>query len=109
MTCVKDFIDSHNYLRFLGLSLTNLCKADIFGTKRSPSEKCLPEYERYCPPNLVVSGNGDERQIIESLKRYTNRSSYVQKTFYNLFQLTQGYVQPRVDIIEVSDLSQRIF
>ena len=101
ISCVKEFIDSHHQLNYLGLALTNLCKADIFGTKRSPSETCPLEYQRYCPPSLIVSGSGDERQIMESLRRYGSRPSYVQKTFYYLFQLTQGYVQPRIDIIEV--------
>ena len=107
--CLKEFIDSHHSLTFLGLSLTNLCKADLFGTKRSPSETCPSEYQRYCYPSLLVSGNGDERQIIESLRRYANRPSYIQKTFYHLFQLTQGYVTPRIDIIDVSILLNATF
>ena len=105
-SCIKEYIDLHEKLTYLGLSLTckdmELCKADLFGTKRSPTETCPLEYERYCPPKLIVSGSGDERQILESLHRYKDRPSYVQKTFYHLFQLTQGYVEPRIDIIEVN-------
>jgi hypothetical protein len=101
-SCVKEFIDLHPNLTYLGLSLTNLCKADLFGTKRSPTETCPLEYERYCPPQLIVSGYGDERQILESLQRYGDRPIYVQKTFYHLFQLTQGYATPRIDMIEVN-------
>ena len=100
-SCVKEFIDSHQNLTYLGLSATNLCKVDLFGTKLSPTEICPVEYQRYCPPQLIVSGHGDERQILESLQRYGDRPSYVQKTFYHLFQLTQGYAAPRIDMIEV--------
>ena len=101
IACIEDFIDAHPHLKFLGLSLTNVCKVDLFGTKRSPSETCPLEYERYCPPNLIVSGSGDENQILESLRRYGNRPTFVQKTFYHLFQLTKGYGMPRIDIIEL--------
>ena len=73
----------------------------MFGTKRSPTEICPREFERYCPPQLIISGSGDECQVLESLRRYGNRPSYVQKTFHHLFQLTQGYVTPRIDIIEL--------
>ena len=81
--------------------MTNVCEADLFGTKRSPREICPLELERYCPPQLVVSGSGDERQVLESLRRYSNRPSYVHKTFHHLFQLTHGYERPRIDIIEL--------
>ena len=82
--------------------MTNVCEADLFGTKRSPREVCPLELERYCPPQLIISGSGDERQVLESLRRYGNRPSYVHKTFHHLFQLTQnGYERPRIDIIEL--------
>ena len=81
--------------------MTNVCEADLFGTKRSPTEICPIELERYCPPQLIVSGSGDERQVLESLRRHSTRPSYVHKTFHHLFQLTHGYVQPRIDIIEL--------
>lgn len=48
-----------------------------------------------------VTGEANERQVVESLRRYTSRILYMQKTLYTLFSLTQEMTAPREDIIKV--------
>lgn len=54
-----------------------------------------------------VTGEANERQVVESLRRYTSRILYMQKTLYTLFSLTQEMIAPREDIIKV--LGQCVF
>ena len=39
---------------------------------------------------------------MESLRRYQNRPIYVQRALYYLFSITQGFSEPRTDVIRVS-------
>lgn len=50
---------------------------------------------------MTVSGEADERQIMEALRRYVSRCVYVQKSLYTLFRLTQVMLKPREDIIKL--------
>ena len=50
---------------------------------------------------LTVTGRANEKQILASLKRYIHRPAYIQKALYHLFSLTQGYTQPREDVIRL--------
>ena len=50
---------------------------------------------------LTVTGRANEKQILASLKRYIHRPAYIQKALYHLFNLTQGYAQPREDVIRL--------
>ena len=54
-----------------------------------------------------MTGEANERQVVESLRRYTSRILYMQKTLYTLFSLTQEMIAPREDIIKV--LGQCVF
>lgn len=51
----------------------------------------------------------NEEQISVSLRRYANRTLYVQKCLYYLFRLTQSYTDAREDIIQVFMLSLFIY
>lgn len=56
------------------------------------------------PVSLVhfqVTGEANEKQVTEALKRYTTRHLYMQKSLYTLFSLTQEMFIPREDIIKV--------
>lgn len=57
---------------------------------------------------VKVTGEANEKQILEALKRYVLRAVYVQKSLYTLFRLTQVMVEPREDIIRVSVQSMAI-
>ncbi|WAR24138.1 ZYG11-like protein [Mya arenaria] len=51
-----------------------------------------------------VTGEATEKQVVESLRRYTNRALYMQKSLYTLFSLTQEMFVPREDIIKKNAL-----
>lgn len=84
------FIKKHN-LKFLGLSLIQTCKFDMF------TDKECPDYQH----ELMVTGEATEAQVVESLRRYTTRHHYMQKSLYTLFSLTQDMFVPREDIIKL--------
>lgn len=48
-----------------------------------------------------MTGEATLKQLMESLRRYTPRSVYVQKTLFKLFGLSSGLAEPREDIIKV--------
>jgi len=53
------------------------------------------------PHKLVVAGNADECQILEMLRRYSERPSYVMKALNDLFTLIRSMTTPRIDIIQL--------
>ncbi|XP_064606209.1 protein zyg-11 homolog B-like [Liolophura sinensis] len=88
---LRAYVVSHPKLQFLGLALTNACEWPLF------ADQLCPTFGR----EILVTGEANERQILESLRRYPGRSAYVQKALFNLFTLTHGMVEPREDIIEL--------
>jgi Zyg-11 family protein len=82
LTC---FLANHPYMSFIGLMLTENCENDLFTT----SEK------------FVVTGKANERQILESLRRYIHRPFYIEKALYNLFRATTACNTPKEDAIKV--------
>ena len=52
--------------------------------------------------NLVVTGTADESQLLEMLRRYSERPSYVMKALNDLFTLIRSpMTTPRIDIIQL--------
>ena len=52
--------------------------------------------------NLVVTGTADENQLLEMLRRYSERPSYVMKALNDLFTLIRSpMTTPRIDIIQL--------
>ncbi|XP_049783276.1 protein zyg-11 homolog B-like isoform X2 [Schistocerca cancellata] len=88
---LRNFIDHHKELQFLGLIHCDVCFEEYF-----VNPHCSGYYK-----NLVVAGTGTEAQIMEGLKRYTARPFYVQKCLYHLFRLTPSFTDARVDIIKL--------
>ncbi|KAM7287261.1 protein zyg-11 homolog B [Ixodes scapularis] len=86
---LRSFLEAHPKMSFLGLVQTDACFDDYF-TRELPRSS-----------DLVITGCADERQIMEALKRYPDRPYYVQKSLYYLYQYTQAYSEPRVDIIQL--------
>ncbi|XP_052825514.1 protein zyg-11 homolog B [Octopus bimaculoides] len=84
-----EFLQHHPKLKFLGLSLTVACQFSVIA-----SSKCL-----HGTP-IVITGEANEMQILESLRRYILREKYIQKSLYTLFSLTQNLEKPRQDIIK---------
>ncbi|KAL0277796.1 UNVERIFIED_CONTAM: hypothetical protein PYX00_004958 [Menopon gallinae] len=89
---VSVFLENHPNTCFLGLLYSDTCCSDRFVDIR---------HSKY-NPRLTVTGIACEAQILESLKRYSTRPLYVQKTLYNLFRLTPTYMSSiRVDVIKL--------
>lgn len=86
---LRSFLEAHPKMSFLGLVQTDACFDNYF-TRELPATS-----------DIVITGSADEKQILEALKRYPDRPYYVQKSLYYLYQYTQGYTQPRVDIIKL--------
>ena len=76
ITELSSFLGCHDQLSFLGLVLTEVCKAVRF------TDVNAEEFRE----ELAVSGWGTEAQIMESLNRYLSRPQYMQKTLYYLFR-----------------------
>jgi Zyg-11 family protein len=83
---LTEFVREQTQLRFLGLMLTDACKDEAFTHPKL---------------SLVVTGSANEAQVLESLERYLGRQHYIKKSLSHLFGLTQGYSNPRIDIIKV--------
>ncbi|KAK3578395.1 hypothetical protein CHS0354_025489 [Potamilus streckersoni] len=85
---VKEFLRSHSSIQFIGLALTPACNYSCFlGDK---------EFE-----TLTITGEANERQILESLRRYTNRSVYMHATLRALFPSTSEMSLPREDLLKL--------
>ncbi|ESP03618.1 hypothetical protein LOTGIDRAFT_137121 [Lottia gigantea] len=87
---LRDYMDSHNKLSFLGLALTHTCQYSMFLLES-------PDFKQ----EIVVTGEADEKQIKESLKRYVSRYMYMQRALYRLFSFSQHMTEPREDIIKL--------
>ncbi|XP_055956231.1 protein zyg-11 homolog B-like [Patella vulgata] len=48
-----------------------------------------------------VTGEADETQLKETLKRYVSRCMYIQRALYRLFSFSQHMTEPREDIIRL--------
>lgn len=88
---LRNFVEAHPSLVFLGLIQTEACYDDMFTDVRSPDYKA----------GLAVTGTASEAQILEALRRYPHRPLYVQKCLYNLFRLTPNFPDARVDVIQL--------
>ncbi|CAH1776089.1 unnamed protein product [Owenia fusiformis] len=88
---LREFLDTHPKIKFVGLALTDVCNIPEFTE---------PESEGY-RKDLTITGEADQKQILESLRHYYKRAVYVQRTLYNLFRLTHTFREPKVDILEL--------
>ncbi|XP_021002485.1 protein zyg-11 homolog [Parasteatoda tepidariorum] len=84
---LKIFLSNHLKIKFLGLMENDICQDDMFS--------------RSCNPKLVVTGYATQVQVLESLKRYMQRQSYLQKSLCYLYSDLQNLSEPRLDIIKL--------
>lgn len=73
------FISHHPQLSFIGLMQNDLCLHPYF-TNPAAAEN---------HQNLVITGRANEQQVLEALRRYHHRPTFIQKALYHLFSLTQ--------------------
>jgi Zyg-11 family protein len=83
------FVEAHPKLEFLGIVL-NECTFD-------PIFSCITTHRH----GLTVAGLGNENQIRITLKKYWERSNYVQKALYHLFQLTNLSSEARPEMFNL--------
>ncbi|CAH1118716.1 unnamed protein product [Phaedon cochleariae] len=87
MTC----IESHPKLEYLGIVLCPVAFDPVFSDSGGINHS----------KNLVIAGLGNEEQIKVTLKKYKDRSNYVQKALYYLFQLTSSFQEARPDVFNL--------
>lgn len=93
---LRQFISYKHYLgpafrlQFLGLMQTGLYNNDLFIQDQGELTR-----------DLVVTGSATEKQILQALRTYTQRPSYVQKSLCYLYNYTINCESPRVDVIEL--------
>lgn len=86
--CLVRYVEAHPKLEFLGIVLTDCTFDPTFSTTNQF-------------PNLTIAGLGNEHQIKITLKKYKERSNYVQKALYHLFQLTNLSPEARPDMFNL--------
>jgi len=91
-----NFLISHSNLQFLGLFLTNEIYSNCLFDK---NDLCYSKFRQYTYDlhdiiSLTITEENFylyESSLIESLKRYNERSGFVQKILYYIFFLTRSY------------------
>ncbi|KAM9458570.1 protein zyg-11 homolog isoform 1-T1 [Salvelinus alpinus] len=83
---VTAFVEGRRGLLFLGLLATGAGSCDVLSGK----------------DNLKVTGEANEKQICESLRRYRERECFTREALVHLYQLTNDmYDQTRPDILKL--------
>uniref|UniRef100_A0A8C7QN59 Protein zer-1 homolog-like C-terminal domain-containing protein n=1 Tax=Oncorhynchus mykiss TaxID=8022 RepID=A0A8C7QN59_ONCMY len=83
---VTAFVEGRRGLLFLGLLATGAGSCDVLSGKN----------------NLKVTGEANEKQICESLRRYRERECFTREALVHLYQLTNDmYNQTRPDILKL--------
>uniref|UniRef100_A0A3P9IYM4 Si:ch1073-82l19.1 n=1 Tax=Oryzias latipes TaxID=8090 RepID=A0A3P9IYM4_ORYLA len=79
------FVESRSGLIFLGLFATGLSSSHVLTSLR----------------NLKVTGEANENQVCEALRRYTERECFVQKALIQLYRLTTDADMAQPDMLEL--------
>nr|XP_040026540.1 protein zyg-11 homolog isoform X4 [Gasterosteus aculeatus aculeatus] len=82
---VRVFVEARGALVFLGLLATGASSCDILSSKR----------------NLKVTGEANENQVCEALRRYRDRECFIREALVHLYNLTADIDKPRPDMLEL--------
>ncbi|KAL3887173.1 hypothetical protein ACJMK2_027123 [Sinanodonta woodiana] len=89
---LMQFLKSHSNIQFLGLALTRACRYPLF----------LGDKDSELKTNITVTGEANERQLLECLRRYAaNRQTYVKRALFKLYSVTRRMTEPREDILKL--------
>uniref|UniRef100_A0A8C4DGM5 Zyg-11 family member, cell cycle regulator n=1 Tax=Dicentrarchus labrax TaxID=13489 RepID=A0A8C4DGM5_DICLA len=88
---VKAFVEERPGMTFLGLLATDAGFSDFLSGQG----------------NLKVTGEANETQICEALRRYSEREAFVREALFHLFSLTHVMEKPRPDILKLVVLGMR--
>ncbi|KAM6962880.1 protein zyg-11 homolog [Aplochiton taeniatus] len=82
---VKSFVEERPGMTFVGLLATDAGFSDFLSGEGS----------------LKVTGEANETQICEALRRYSEREGFVREALFHLFSLTHIMEKPRPDILKL--------
>uniref|UniRef100_A0A3B4FIP9 Zyg-11 family member B, cell cycle regulator n=1 Tax=Pundamilia nyererei TaxID=303518 RepID=A0A3B4FIP9_9CICH len=88
---VKAFIEERPGMTFVGLLATDAGFSDFLSGEG----------------NLKVTGEANETQICEALRRYSEREGFVREALFHLFSLTHVMEKPRPDILKLVVLGMK--
>ncbi|KAM8849393.1 protein zyg-11 homolog isoform 2-T2 [Spinachia spinachia] len=82
---VRAFVEARGELLFLGLLATGASSCDILSSKK----------------NLKVTGEANENQVCEALRRYRDRECFTREALVHLYNLTADMDKPRPDMLKL--------
>ncbi|XP_068558043.1 protein zyg-11 homolog isoform X3 [Cebidichthys violaceus] len=82
---VRAFVEARGGLVFLGLLATGASSCDILSSQN----------------NLKVTGEANENQVCEALRRYRDRECFIREALVHLYNLTTDIDKPRPDMLEL--------
>ncbi|KAM9358319.1 protein zyg-11 homolog [Symphorus nematophorus] len=88
---VKAFVEERPGMTFVGLLATDAGFSDFLSGEG----------------NLKVTGEANETQICEALRRYSEREGFVREALFHLFSLTHVMEKPRPDILKLVVLGMK--
>ncbi|XP_076134640.1 protein zyg-11 homolog [Alosa pseudoharengus] len=90
-TAVRAFVEERPGMTFMGLLATDAGFSDFLSGEGT----------------LKVTGEANETQICEALRRYSEREGFVREALFHLFSLTHVMEKPRPDILKLVALGMR--
>ncbi|KAA8589280.1 hypothetical protein FQN60_012645 [Etheostoma spectabile] len=88
---IKAFVEKRPGMTFVGLLATDAGFSDFLSGEG----------------NLKVTGEANETQICEALRRYSEREGFVREALFHLFGLTHVMEKPRPDILKLVVLGMK--
>ncbi|XP_022049195.2 protein zyg-11 homolog [Acanthochromis polyacanthus] len=82
---IKAFVESRSGLVFLGLLATGVSSCDVLSSKK----------------NLKVTGEADENQVCEALRRYRDRECFIREALVHLYNLTTNADKPQPEMLKL--------
>ncbi|XP_034071379.1 LOW QUALITY PROTEIN: protein zyg-11 homolog [Gymnodraco acuticeps] len=82
---VRAFVEARGGLVFLGLLATGASSCEILTSQR----------------NLKVTGEANENQVCEALRRYRDRECFIREALLHLYNLTTDIDKPRPDMLKL--------
>uniref|UniRef100_A0A3Q1C087 Protein zer-1 homolog-like C-terminal domain-containing protein n=1 Tax=Amphiprion ocellaris TaxID=80972 RepID=A0A3Q1C087_AMPOC len=79
------FVQSRSGLVFLGLLATGVSSCDVLSSKK----------------NLKITGEADENQVCEALRRYRDQECFIREALVHLYNLTTDADKPQPDMLKL--------
>ncbi|XP_062285431.1 protein zyg-11 homolog isoform X2 [Scomber scombrus] len=82
---VRAFVEARSGLVFLGLVATGVSSCDVLSSQK----------------DLKVTGEANENQVCEALRRYRDRECFIREALVHLYNLTTDTDKPRPDTLKL--------